>query len=354
MAAVQSASTVQPTICESGNSGAEYPRAHFSLLMVREIIADVLASIFLSDVIAILFLDWLDWRSRLRDFGVKGISSFLSPDILWSTAWLFYMAVTFLRAPGGSSPKPVGWAGWMLFLSVFICSITISVFWARFTPGPKAHLLSRGLLRERVHLLARQAGITTTGQYTWGTDQFNVCVLPEGYRRWFTLVPRFSLVTIAFPARFLERLSCSEIDALAARQLARSRRKSRIPMLIIISAYAAAAVLLFHVLRIAPTQIPLGVIFLLAVEIAALALYWPVLELRYDVEAVRITSDPESFISALARLAEVGGRRLQQRARRLAKRIGIPENRFQELWTAETRSVENRYPTTGDYFVTGL
>jgi Zn-dependent protease with chaperone function len=150
-------------------------------------------------------------------------------------------------------------------------------------------------------------------------------------------------------------MSRAEIDALAARQLARLRGGRFRPVDAYLLVGALAAVGLCVLLR--PGMAGWWLLFagLVAVETAALALNLPHAEIQSDLRAIALTGNPDAFFSALAESARLTGAPLDLPAlEKTAQSAGVTPDRLRALLQPQPRPAEDRYPTSGDYVTVGF
>jgi hypothetical protein len=147
-------------------------------------------------------------------------------------------------------------------------------------------------------------------------------------------------------------MSRAEIDALAARQLARLRRANFGAILLV---GALAAVGLCELLH--PGMVGWWLLFLalVAVQAAAVASYLPHADLQSDLRAIWLTGNPDAFFSALAESARLNGTALDLPAlEKTSQRAGVSPDRLRALLEPQPRPAEDRYPTSGDYVTVGF
>jgi Zn-dependent protease with chaperone function len=150
-------------------------------------------------------------------------------------------------------------------------------------------------------------------------------------------------------------MSRAEIDALAARQLARQQGPPFRPADAYLLAGALAAVGLCELLHPGMAGWWLLLLALVAVETAALALNLPRADMQADLRAIALTGNPDAFFSALGESARLNGAPLDLPAlEKTAQRAGVPPDRLRALLEPQPRPAEDRYPTSGDYVTVGF
>jgi Zn-dependent protease with chaperone function len=150
-------------------------------------------------------------------------------------------------------------------------------------------------------------------------------------------------------------MSRSEIDALAAHQLARQQREYLLPARASLLGCGLAAAGLCELLNVGIAGRWLAFLVLVAAETAALALYFPHVEVKADLRAIRLTGNPDAFFSALGESARLNGAALDLPAlEKIARRTGVSADRLRALFQQQHRPAEDRYPTSGDYVTVGF
>jgi Zn-dependent protease with chaperone function len=205
--------------------------------------------------------------------------------------------------------------------------------------------VSRGVLLEGIRKMYRKPGFST-----W--SKTHIYVLPDmSQARWCALLGGSVLI----PRQLLDSMSRREIDALAAWQLCRqSARYYLRPFWALLGCDAVAVGLADWLL---PNWVArdVALLALLAVQIAALAVYLPRSLEQADYRAVELTRDPEAFLSAMAGMRRFRGVPVKETPlEEMAQRFGIAPERVPALVAERTAPAEDRYPTAGSYMITGL
>jgi hypothetical protein len=186
--------------------------------------------------------------------------------------------------------------------------------------------VSRGVLFESVRGIARKAGSATPP----------IFVLPDASRTWRSA---HIAGAVLIPRQLLDSMSRREIDALVARQVCRQSRQYYNPIVWSLLACDVVAVCLMEWLETGSSMRWITALALLAFQFAALRTYVPRALASADRRAIDLTGDPAALLSALAGLARFSN----------ASPLQIPGLPAQPI-----APVEDRYPTTGPYVITGL
>ena len=295
---------------------------------------------------AVRFADWLQWRNRLMDLRGDHLYATPTTKIIWDAGWLLFIVLALSpdMHPG------------LLLLSVAASFALLTILtYLREAKQRRAAAtceVSRGFLRSSVEDLVSKAGVRSINEWIFCVTLVDLYVIPDGFQEW-TVTGRGRNVVIA--QRYLERMSRSEIDSLVARQLARQQWQYYLPPVAAAFCGGLVAVGLLELFEAGQHERWLVLLLLLVIEMSTLAIYSPWAFRRADLRAVRLTGNPESFISALAQLARLSGRKLDTLlVRRLVRKTGIETGRLFDLTTAKDHPPADRYPTSGDYFATGL
>jgi len=150
-------------------------------------------------------------------------------------------------------------------------------------------------------------------------------------------------------------MSRAEIDALAARQLARLQGPPFRPADAYLLVGALAVAGLCKLLHVGMAGWWLLFLALVVVETAALALDLPRAEMQSDLRAIALTGNPDVFFSALGESGPperrhpgfAGARKNRPACRCHARPPARPA-------PTPTPSREDRYPTSGDYVTVGF
>lgn len=285
---------------------------------------------FILCIVGLTFLDWLEQRERLADLGVRGVSTLFAPSILWTAVFIGFLVYG------------VGW-----FFLFFLLIMLVSNAHPR--PGPAA----RGELQQRIEDLGRKSGAQISDARTWSWDQTNVCIVHDTFRWWPATASTVKYVFV--PLRFLNWFSRKEIDALVARQL-RPRGSWRMSSVAFIATllYSLTCALVLKLVHVNPLINGYVLPLLAVVEITAITLYWPRVSLQTHLAAIRLTGDPDSYISALAGLAHLNKTRVDDSLfMKIAQSRSGPSSRSQFLTGHQSRPAEDRYPIDENYFRSG-
>jgi hypothetical protein len=199
--------------------------------------------------------------------------------------------------------------------------------------------LSRGALLAGIHRLARKARVPRPSVYLLPPDSPPRLLVLQG-------------PAVLIHRRFLDGMSRAESDALAARQLARPQGALPDPILLVCGLAAAGLCELLHV-GVAGWR--LLFLALIAVETAALALYYHHANLQSDLRAIWLTGNPDAFFSAVGESGRLNGAAMDLPAlEKVAQRAGVTPDRLRALLQPQTRPAEDRYPTSGDYVTVGF
>ena len=216
--------------------------------------------------------------------------------------------------------------------------------WWRHRKNPEPPQLSRGALFDGVSAVRRKAGIATA---------LNIYLLPDEFRAGFRHPDQ---PTVFLPRQLVDRLSRAEIDALVAYQLRRPRAHS-------FWAYAFLSVLVCGAgFSVALNALKIGTagrwgafLALAIVEIAALSFTWRSRRDSHQRWAMKLTGDPEAYVSALAALSRLStGVPDAHLIRRLARIANLSPDRIPELLQERSCPADQRYPTVGDYMTVGF
>jgi len=256
-------------------------------------------------------------------------------------AWILCLLLVFSRLHLGAPPtSPLGYhlVGSPLLLAAYPVFFVDSILGRRLEPLG----LSRGALFTGIHRLAGKARFQTLSIY----------LLPNDSQ------PRLPVLlghAVLIPRRFLDCMSRAEIDALAARQLARMQRAYSRPVNDVLLVGALAAVGLCELLHPGMAGWWLLFLGLVAVQAAAVASYLPHADLQSDLRAIWLTGNPDAFFSALVESARLTGAALDLPAlEKTAQRAGVSADRLRALLEPQPRPAEDRYPTSGDYVTVGF
>jgi hypothetical protein len=279
-------------------------------------------------------------RGRFADLDANLRGAYLW-QASWMLAWILCLLLVFSRLHLGAAPtSPLGHSlvGGPLLLAAYPVFLVDRILGRRLEPLG----LSRGALFTGIHKVAGKARFQTLSIY----------LLPNDSQ------PRLPVLlghAVLIPRRFLDCMSRAEIDALAARQLARLQRAYSRPVNDVLLVGALAAVGLCELLR--PGMAGWWLLFagLVAVETAALALNLPLAEMQSDLRAIALTGNPDAFFSALGESARLNGVTLDLPAlEKTAQRAGVSPDRLRALLEPQPRPAEDRYPTSGDYATVGF
>lgn len=217
--------------------------------------------------------------------------------------------------------------------------------WWRLRKNPEPMQLSRGALFDGISAVRRKAGIATS---------LNIYLLPDEFQAGFRH-PR-DQPTVFLPRQLLDCLSCAEIDALVAYQLRRPRALRfwavAFPLVTVCGIGCSIAL---NALKISASGRWETVLFLAIVEIAALAFLWRRRRDSHQQWAMKLTGDPEAFVSALAALSRLStGAPDAHLIQRLARLANLSPDRIPELLEERSCPADQRYPTVGDYMTIGF
>jgi hypothetical protein len=311
---------------------AEFNHIFWGLLMVAG-----------SSSAVMIFVQLHETRRRVADLGLKaGNPWLLSVAFLTYLLWM-WVGCSLVYHPGTerASQLPMFALLLLVLLSYVQAGLNKIRSW-RQRRKPAPFLLSRGSLLAGIQTLARKAGKPSLGVY----------VVPDDFRAQPTqgLGP-----VVLIPRRFLDWMSRSEIDALAARQLARQQREYVLPPLDFLLVCGLAAVGLCELLHAGIAGRSLVFLVLVAAETVALALYFPRAEVNADLRAIGLTGNPVAFFSAVGESARLNGAALNLPAlEKTAQRAGVSADRLRALLQPRSRPEEDRYPTSGDYVTVGF
>jgi hypothetical protein len=274
----------------------------------------------------------LQTRRRSIDLNVR-----MGRAYLWQAygllAWDLYLLLLLLNGPRIQLALLVGLA---LVPNMFLILMMI------LGQTLESSGLSRGALHTGIHSLARKAQIR----------RLSICLLQDDSRpRLRALITRSVLIH----RRFLDVMGRAEIDALAARQLARLQGPLFRPVDAYLLVGALAAAGLCELLHPGMAGWWLLLMALVAVETAALALYLPRADMQSDLRAIALTGNPDAFFSALGESVRLTGAALDLPAlEKTAQRAGVSADRLRALLEPQPRPAEDRYPTSGDYVTVGF
>ena len=249
-------------------------------------------------------------RRRLADLDVR-----MGGAYLWQAslvlAWNLSLLLLLLGQP---RIHPVLLAN-LLFLVSYLLLWVPRILVGRLEPLA----LSRGALFAGIQRLAGKAQIPRPSVYLLPLD-------PQ------PRLPALPGPAVRIPRRFLDCMSRAEIDALAARQLARLQRARFRPADAYLLVGALAVAGLCKLLHVGMAGWWLLFAGLVAVETAALALNLPRVEMQSDLRAIALTGNPDAFFSALGESARLTGAALDLPAlEKTAQRAGVSAERLRAL-----------------------
>jgi len=282
--------------------------------------------------------------SLLVDLGVKPMAAPLSGPILPEFPLGFWPVIYYAILRSGSTgashlSKPL-WVLYWIFL-VLLSLAFIRPVWQR-KKARQAHV-SRGVLWDRIHALWQKARTRSDPA---------LYVVPDDLRAWAGSQIKPSVL---IRRSWLDSLSRAEIDALAARQIARMQREYIRPIdaLILATGFAAAAIC--EALSLGLTDWWVAWFGTVCLDVLLLSRYLPKAWLAADLRAIQMAGDAEAFFSALGELARLNGSALDAEAvMRIADIVGVPRSRAQELLLEQPRPAGDRYPTSGEYTEVGF
>jgi Zn-dependent protease with chaperone function len=288
--------------------------------------------------VTVIFVLILQTRRRSAAPGVKMGGAYLWQPSL-DLAWRFCLLLVFSRILLGDLPTRSErlLSGLFLLLLCPLSIVNLILMWRRRRPEPLA--LSRGALFAGIQRLAGKAQIQRLSIYLLPPDSLPRLPAPPG-------------PAVRIHRRFLDVMSRAEIDALAARQLARLQRANFDALLLVGALAAVGLCVLLH-----PGLAGWWLLFagLVAVETAALALYLPRAEMQSDLRAIALTGNADAFFSALGESARLNGAPLDLPAlQKTAQRAGVTPDRLRALLQPQPRPAEDRFPTSGDYATVGF
>lgn len=298
------------------------------------------------ELTAVLFLRWLQWRSRLTDLGVNRVPCVPTARTMWGLGWLLFIVLTMPNPPRAGQFHQR--ASLMLAMSAVFgaCLILLSRREAREEPELEAHAVSHGLLRSRVEALASKAGTLSLNEWSSRVVIFSLYVLPAGFRAWTVTQNGRNVLLLR---HFLEQMSRAEIDALVARQLARQQRRYYLPPVLAVFACSLVAVGALEWLGMGLRDRWLVLLLLLAMEVSALWLFSSHALHSADVRAIKLTGSAEPLISAIAELSRESDSKLDLgMIERLARKTGVTSDRLQNLIKEQPRPAEDRYILSSD------
>ncbi len=275
----------------------------------------------------------LQSRHRSADLGVKLGGAYWCQAALL-LAWNLCLLLLLFGQAQTRSPLVPSYL-WIVYYLLFLGSRILE---RRLEPLA----LSRGALLAGICKLAGKARVPRPSVYL---------LPPDSPPRLLVLLRPAVLIH----RRFLDVMSHAEIDALAARQLARLQGPFLRPVDAYLLAGALAAAGLCELLHVGMAGWWLLFLALVAVETAALALYLPRAEMQSDLRAIALTGNADAFFSALGESARLNGAPLDLPAlQKTAQRAGVTPDRLRALLQPQPRPAEDRYPTSGDYATVGF
>jgi Zn-dependent protease with chaperone function len=158
------------------------------------------------------------------------------------------------------------------------------------------------------------------------------------------------------PRQLLDLLSRAELDALVAYQLRRPRARGfwAYGFFVVLACGTGCSVAL-NLLKIGFAGRWAAFAFLAIAEIAVLVFVWRRRIDGHDRWAMKITGDPEAYLSAMAALSRLStGAPDSHLIHRLARIADLPPDRIHALMQERPRPAEERYPTVGDYMTVGF
>jgi hypothetical protein len=316
-----------------------------------------LAMVFALYLLAMFFVDRAQFRSRLTDLVGKAqrlpeLWRLPAADPKLGLQWVLLVALDVSRK---LAPRPVDhsntpWSFWSKTLVVAMAIVLVllilaTIRFARRQRRAEELELSRGVLFDCIRKTAAKIGF-------WMLGTPRIFVLPDVSEA--PLCAQFGNAVL-IPRPVLDSMSRREIDALAVWQLCRQSNQYSSPPLRALLACDVAAVCLLEWLVPSATARWLALVPLLAAQFFALSIYLPRALARAEVRAVELTGDPEVFLSAMAGLFRFSGAPVRNDLlQEIERRYGIAADRILGLLAERIAPVEDRYPTSGSYMVTGL
>jgi hypothetical protein len=281
--------------------------------------------------------------SVLADLGVKPMDALLNGPFLPEFSLGFLLVIYCLMLHMKPSNASLSCKMWLVPPSIFVgfgLVDALRLFRQRKKAGEFA--VSRGVLWHGIRILGRKARTRPDPA---------LYVVPDDFRAWAGARIKPSVL---IRRRWLDSLSRAEIDALAARQIARMQREYSLPIDAFILAAGFAAAAFTETLNLGPTGWLVAWFATVEIEILALSRYLPNALLAADLRAIQIGGDPEAFISARGELARLNGATLDTVAlMMLAFFAGVPPSRARALLLDQPRPAADRYPTSGEYAEVG-
>ena len=296
-------------------------------------------------LVARIFVRLRETVSLLSDFGVKPMDVLLNgpilPDFPVCVGWILILySFSHPSSAGASHLSTPFWALYGTFLALFLLALSRPVWQRR---KARQSQVSRGALWEQFCALRRKA------RAPWNTE---LRVVPDGFRAWAgsQIGP-----SVLIRRSWLDRLSRAEIDALAARQIARVQREYSLPINAFILAAGFAAAACCEALNFGAAGWWLAWFATVCLEVLLLSRYLPKAWLAADLRAIQMAGDAEAFISALGELARLNDAALDAEAlMTIASIAGVPRSRAQALLLEQPRPTGDRYPTSGEYATVGF
>lgn len=326
---------------------------------VIENLRDELVVIFALHIIIFLFLDRAQLKSRRKIL----LGAEKHPLLIWLgpgcwASYYTYMPIYLLlifsrylflhptRHHHTDSLAPI-WQ-WFVVAAIIVGFAGLTVNGVRFQLRVRAlrcFVVSRGKLKARFDKLSERSKLFVF-------PPLSLFVLPDN-----SFSEQCSLfgLGVAVPRSFLDSLTRSEVDSLAARQLSLQSTRFYFPAFWFFLAANAAVVI--PVFWLHPSSLIADAIYalLLVAELFVLSRMLPGMLLQADLRAARLVDDAESFISALGALSRFNGTQPDETLlAAISKEWSITPDRIQALLIEHETREEDRYPTTGSYMDTGL
>jgi Zn-dependent protease with chaperone function len=268
----------------------------------------------------VVSVGWLVFK-MIEDFALRPV---VHLNAHWSLAWRDVYLGTFVAIP--------------------LAFVALIFFWWRGRPK-KVFQLSRGQLFETVRRMTDEIA-------PMGLMEVPIYVVPEpDCAKTCSRLSR----GVVLPLPLLDLLNRNEIDAVIARQLV-LQVKGRLGWRVwAFLASNVAVVATVSLLNLGMAISDLLYAFFLTAEIYFLFRILPRLLMEADVRAIRLTGDPESFLSALRGLEKFGGKPLEPEVlREISSRSTESANRIMDYHSEFATLMPDRYPTSGSYLETGF
>jgi len=274
--------------------------------------------------------DTLQLSSRLQDLGIRKLTVvLLSPSNWWAGGFLAWILT-----------------GRTLFMFFFYACFYF--FAVHPKPGPAA----RGDLQQSIEDLGAKAGVEISDSSHWAWDETNVCIVHDTFRWWTSTAARAKYVFV--PMRYLGWMSRTEIDAIVARQLVEKNAPAQEPWFIPMLVYTCIVGVGTSVLHLNGSSALIFMAVAVVVEIGALLVVWPYLDLQNHLRAIQLTGNAEAYISALSELSRLNKSCLDTgMLAKIASKTSVSQQKLLQLIGPVLRPAENQYCVDPRYFRTG-